>query len=205
MTEVLSYTAFRQLSQMLVAVFFLHCSEYVLPIAIHGRSNVTLKSLLISKTYILAMIFSFLEYFIEIVLIPELKEQWIVSNLGLAMVLIGELIRKIAIITAGQAFTHLIRIRHDEHHQLITHGIYKFIRHPGYCGFLIWSIGIQIMLCNPLSTIAFAIVVWNFFAKRIPYEEYYLRQFFGAQYREYARKVVSGVPFVKWRLINSVE
>ena len=117
--------------------------------------------------------------------------------MGLVMVVIGEIIRKLAIITAGRAFTHLIKIYHEEHHDLVTHGVYGYFRHPGYCGFLIWSIGTQVMLCNPVSTFAFAIVVWSFFAKRIPYEEYFLRQFFGSDYNEYAHRVPSGVPFVK--------
>lgn len=182
MTEILSYTAFRQLSQMLLAIAFFHSSEYILAIGIHGRSNVSLKSLLISKNYLFAMIFSLLEYFVEIVLFPGLKEYWWVSNTGLAMVVIGEVIRKMAIITAGRAFTHLIKVHHEEHHQLITHGVYRFIRHPGYFGFLIWSVGTQIMLCNPISMVAFVIVVWHFFTERIPYEEYFLKQFFGSEY-----------------------
>lgn len=204
MTEIYSFTACRQLSQMALAIIFFHGSEYILALAIHGKSNVSLQSLLISKSYLLAMLFSLVEYVTEIVLFPELKEQWVISNLGLAMVVIGEIIRKMAVITAGQSFTHVIRIYHEEHHQMITHGIYKFMRHPGYAGFFIWSVGTQIMLCNPISTIAFAAVVWQFFAKRIPYEEFFLRQFFGRQYVEYSRQVVSGVPFVKWRITDSV-
>ncbi|KAK7314715.1 hypothetical protein VNO77_33242 [Canavalia gladiata] len=192
MTEILSPTACRQLSQMFLAITFFHTSEFVLAIVIHGRSSVTLKSLLISRHYLFAMIFSVLEYFIEISLLPEVKEHWVISDLGLTMIVIGEIIRKIAIITAGKAFTHLIRIYHDEHHQLITHGIYRYVRHPSYCGFFFWSVGTQIMLCNPISTIAFAFVVWRFFANRIPYEEFFLRQFFGAQYVEYAQRVGSG-------------
>ncbi|KAF3448770.1 hypothetical protein FNV43_RR09483 [Rhamnella rubrinervis] len=170
MIQVFTYAAGRQLSQMFLALAFFHGSEYILAIAIHGKSNVTFSSLL---------------------------EHWWVSNLGLALVIVGEIIRKLAIITAGRAFTHLIRTNHVEHHNLVTHGIYKFVRHPGYSGFLIWSVGTQIMLCNPLSTIAFAIVVWRFFSQRIPYEEYFLRRFFGPQYEEYARRVPSGVPFVQ--------
>ncbi|TKY71530.1 Protein-S-isoprenylcysteine O-methyltransferase B [Spatholobus suberectus] len=197
MTEILSYTASRQLSQMFLAIIFFHSSEYFLAAVVHGRSNVTLKSLLVSKHYLVAMIFSLLEYIIEIVLVPELKEHWVISDLGLALVVIGEIIRKMGILTAGKAFTHLIKIYHQEHHQLITHGIYRYIRHPGYCGFLLWSVGTQIMLCNPISTIAFAAVVWGFFAERIPYEEFFLRQFFGTQHEEYVQRVGSGVPFVK--------
>ncbi|XP_021897015.1 protein-S-isoprenylcysteine O-methyltransferase A-like isoform X4 [Carica papaya] len=161
--EILNYEACRQLSQMFLAVIFFHSSEYVLAVAVHGRS----------------------------------KEYWWISNFGLLMVIIGEIIRKMAIITAGQSFTHLIKVHHEESHKLITHGVYRFMRHPSYCGFFVWSVGTQVMLCNPLSTIVFALVVWRFFAKRIPYEEYFLRRFFGSEYEIYAQYVPSGVPFVK--------
>ncbi|XP_038877249.1 protein-S-isoprenylcysteine O-methyltransferase B-like isoform X2 [Benincasa hispida] len=196
-SEIFSYTACRHLSQMMFAIIFFHSSEYILAVGIHGRSNVTLTSLLISKNYLLAMILSFLEYFLEIILCPSLKEYWWVSQTGLAMVVVGEIIRKLAIITAGRCFTHRIKIYHEDHHKLVTHGVYSFVRHPGYSGFLVWAVGTQIMLCNPFSTIAFAVVVWHFFAERIPYEEYFLRQFFGHEYEEYANQVPSGVPFVK--------
>ena len=208
MTEIFSHTSCRQLSQMLMAILIFHSSEYILAVAIHGKSNVTRGDLLISKHYLLALICSLLEYLLEIFLFPGLKEFWWISNLGLVMVVIGEIIRKIAILTASQAFTHMIRIHRDEQHKLVTYGVYRFVRHPGYCGFLIWSVGTQIMLCNPISTIAFAVVVWKFFADRIPYEEHFLRQFFGSQYVEYARHVPSGVPFIKWsysRLVIGVD
>ncbi|KAF5749857.1 protein-S-isoprenylcysteine O-methyltransferase A-like isoform X2 [Tripterygium wilfordii] len=197
MTEVFTYTACRQLSQMFFAIIFFHISEYLLAIMFHGRSNVRLSSLLISKNYLLAMLISLMEYAIEIVFFPSLKEYWWISNLGLGMVVVGEVMRKLAIITAGRSFTHLIKIHHEEHHQLITHGVYRFCRHPSYCGFFIWSVGTQIMLCNPIATIGFGVVVWRFFSQRIPYEEYFLRQFFGSEYEEYARHVPSGIPFVR--------
>ncbi|KFK25196.1 hypothetical protein AALP_AA8G079800 [Arabis alpina] len=73
-----------------------------------------------------------------------------------------------AIITAGRSFTNLVKIRHEEHHRLLTEGVYRIMRHPSYYGFLIWSVGTQVMLCNPISAIAFAVVVWRFFAERIP-------------------------------------
>ncbi|KAK6160169.1 hypothetical protein DH2020_003550 [Rehmannia glutinosa] len=196
-SEIFSFTACRQLSQMFFAIIFFHCSEYVLAVAIHGKNSVSLKSLLISKNYMLAMICSLVEYFVEMYFFPEMKEHWLISNTGLAMVVVGEIIRKLAIITAGRSFTHLIKRFHEEHHVLVTNGVYKYIRHPSYCGFFIWSVGTQIMLCNPLSTLAFAVVVWRFFQQRIPYEEFFLRQFFGSDYEEYARRTTSGVPFIK--------
>ncbi|KAM7258852.1 hypothetical protein ACFE04_014593 [Oxalis oulophora] len=195
--ELFSYTACRQLSQMFVAISFFHCSEYVLAATLHGKSNVSFKSLLISRHYIMAMILSIVEYIIEISLFPGIKQYWVISNYGLLMVVIGEIIRKMAIITAGRSFTHLIKVHHEEHHKLITHGVYRFVRHPSYSGFLIWAVGTQIMLCNPISSLGFAYVVWRFFAERIPYEEYFLKQFFGTQYIEYTCRVPSGIPFIK--------
>ncbi|CAI9785172.1 unnamed protein product [Fraxinus pennsylvanica] len=162
-SEIFSYPACRQLSQMIFAIFFFHISEFIIAIAIHGKTN----------------------------------EHWWISNTGLLMVIIGEVIRKLAIVTAGRSFTHLIRIHHEEHHKLVTHGVYAYVRHPSYCGFFIWSLGTQIMLCNPLSALAFALVVWRFFQQRIRYEEFFLRQFFGIEYEEYATQTYSGIPFLK--------
>ncbi|XP_042442200.1 probable protein-S-isoprenylcysteine O-methyltransferase [Zingiber officinale] len=190
-------TASWQVLGFLVAVIFFHSSEYMLAIFFHGRSNVTLSSLLISKNYVIAMTCALLEYAIESLLFPSLKEHWWVSSIGLLMVLFGEFIRKAAVLTAGQSFTHMIRRNHEDDHELITHGIYRFIRHPGYSGFFIWAAGTQVMLCNPVSTIGFITVLWRFFSTRIPYEEFFLRQFFGSQYVEYARRVPSGLPFVR--------
>ncbi|KAK1290263.1 Protein-S-isoprenylcysteine O-methyltransferase A [Acorus calamus] len=138
-----------------------------------------------------------LEYMVEIFLCPGLKQNWWISNTGLVMVLFGEVIRKSAILTAHRSFTHRIKIYHEDHHDLITHGIYRFVRHPGYCGFFIWAIGTQVMLCNPLCVVMFTVVTWRFFSSRIPYEEFFLRQFFGSRYDEYAQRVPSGLPFIK--------
>ncbi|KAJ6795865.1 putative protein-S-isoprenylcysteine O-methyltransferase [Iris pallida] len=157
-----------QLSQFLAALFFFHGSEYVLAAAFHGRHNVSLSSLLISKQYVVAMACALVEYFIEYSFFPELKNNRLVSNIGLFLVLLGEVIRKTAILTARKSFTHNIRIRYEDQHVLITHGIYRFMRHPSYCGFFIWAIGTQVMICNRFCIVAFAVVIWQFFYKRIP-------------------------------------
>eukprot|EP01018_Ginkgo_biloba_P007348 Gb_37860 [translate_table: standard] len=187
----------RQLGQMLFSLLFFHNSEFALAVIIHGFSNVDLTSFLITKHYIFAMICGIVEYAVESTLVPELKRQWWVSNIGLAMVVTGELVRKAGILTARRSFTHDVKKYHRNDHELVTHGIYRFLRHPGYSGFFIWSVGTQVMLCNPVCAIAYAVVTWRFFAKRIAYEEFFLRKFFGCNYVEYAQRVPSGVPLIK--------
>ncbi|CAA7409341.1 unnamed protein product [Spirodela intermedia] len=195
--DFIGHTGCRQLSQLLAVIVFFHSSEFVLAIAIHGRSKFSSTSLLISKQYIIAMVCALLEYAIELVMFPELKEHWWVSNFGLLLVVIGEAIRKAAVLTAGRSFTHTIKIQREQHHQLVTHGIYRFIRHPGYCGFFLFAIGTQVMLCSPISIVAFAVVTWRFFYTRIPYEEFFLKQFFGFEYIQYAAQVPSGLPYIR--------
>lgn len=193
----MTQTAFEHLSLILFVTIFFHSSEYLLAIAFHGRRNVTRESLLITKGYLLDITISLVEYLIEARFFPRVKDHRWISYAGLAMVVAGEIVRKIAIVTAGAAFTHAIRTDRDERHKLVTHGVYSFMRHPGYLGFLVWSIGTQIMLCNPVSTVWFGAVVWWFFYDRIAREERYLREFFGSRYVEYAKLVPSGLPFIK--------
>lgn len=83
-------------------------------------------ALLITKHYAIAMGFALVEYVVEITLFPQMKNIWFLSNCGLVMIFIGEVIRKAAIVTAGRSFTHLIRIYYEEQHELITHGIYRY-------------------------------------------------------------------------------
>jgi protein-S-isoprenylcysteine O-methyltransferase len=81
---------------------------------------------LISKPYVLAMTCGLIEYVIEGFLFPELKSKDWVSNIGLLLVVLGEVIRKTAIITAEKNFTHDIKMDYHESHKLVIHGIYGY-------------------------------------------------------------------------------
>ncbi|KAG8066133.1 hypothetical protein GUJ93_ZPchr0004g39952 [Zizania palustris] len=121
----LAMAARSQAWQFAAALVIFHGSEYVLAAAFHGRRNVTATSLLISKQYVLAMSFAVLEHLTEALIFPELKEYRFVSHVGLLMVIIGEVVRKLAVVTAGHSFTHVIRIHYEDQHKLITHGVYR--------------------------------------------------------------------------------
>jgi protein-S-isoprenylcysteine O-methyltransferase len=117
--------------------------------------------------------------------------------LGFAMLLVGQSIRTAAMITAGQSFHHLIQTSKKKNHILITHGIYSVFRHPSYVGFFYWSIGTQIFLGNLIHSILFTIVTWNFFQRRIPYEEESLCTYFPQEYPSYLARTWMGIPFLK--------
>ena len=98
--------------------------------------------------------------------------------IGLIMVILSQIIRSLAMITCGVSFNHLIQYRKKENHVLITHGIYSILRHPSYFGFYYWSIGMQCILSNIVSTILCIVASWLFFQRRIPYEETCLKEIF---------------------------
>ena len=93
-------------------------------------------------------------------------------------------IRFTPIITAGKSFTHIIACYKVEGHVLIKGGIYKYIRHPSYLGFLIFAPATQMILLNPITTILFVIVTWYFFYDRIPDEKESLLEIFGDEYKK---------------------
>lgn len=193
--EFLGEYAARQLWWFLGAVFLFHTSEFLLACAFHGR-QVTLSSLLLSREYLMALLCALLEHSLESRFLPDLKSLVWISHVGLVLMVAGELIRKAAILTATTNFTHDIKEHRRDNHELVTSGVYSFVRHPGYLGFFLWSVATQVLLINPVCILAYAWVTWRFFQARIAYEEWFLRRFFGAQYERYAERVPSGIPFV---------
>ncbi|KAK9916461.1 hypothetical protein WJX75_002863 [Coccomyxa subellipsoidea] len=112
------------------------------------------------------------------------------------MIIVGELIRKIAMVTAKHNFTHVLQSERRDNHVLVKHGIYRYFRHPGYFGWFLWMLGTQVLLVNPICTMIFAFVAWHFFKQRIVFEEEQLQWFFGQEYDEYAEKVPIRIPFL---------
>jgi protein-S-isoprenylcysteine O-methyltransferase len=99
-----------------------------------------------------------LEYWVEQTYFPWIKQPW-VTYIGIFLVISGEILRKTGIITARRNFTHRVQLEHRPEHELVTTGIYSYMRHPGYAGWVLWAIGTQVMLCNPICTPLFIYVV----------------------------------------------
>ena len=49
----------------------------------------------------------------------------------------------------------------------LAHSTSSVFRHPSYAGFFYYSIGAQIALQNPVSTIGFTLALHRFFSQRI--------------------------------------
>ncbi|XP_002165132.4 protein-S-isoprenylcysteine O-methyltransferase isoform X1 [Hydra vulgaris] len=180
----------------LVALSFFHFSEYLLT-AIYNEHTLNLSSFLINHSveYQLAVVLSVSEFVVETLLLPSLKHFFLINFVGFILVLGGELLRKVSMVTAKSNFTHIVQDEKKESHILVTSGVYAWSRHPSYVGWFYWSIGTQIMLCNPICTVLYCYASWKFFYDRIRDEEFYLFKFFGKDYIDYVEKVPTRIPF----------
>ncbi|KAJ2749078.1 farnesyl cysteine-carboxyl methyltransferase [Coemansia aciculifera] len=199
LTAVSGWTATGIFGIYMVLLPLYHIFEYQC-VALYNPHRVSMESFMFNPDggnhYYQAMLVSIAEYAVECWLFNNAKTPGLITLLGLALALCGQVIRSLAMITAKTSFNHLIANRREVDHDLITHGIYKYERHPSYVGFFSWAIGLQLMLKNPLSLVAFAGVLGYFFCRRTNYEERTLVHLFGPQYENYRRRTPTLIPFV---------
>src|SRR6185503_18511183 len=72
-----------------------------------------------------------------------------------------------------------------ERHRLITHGVYRRVRHPMYSALVLYSVGQALVIPNwvagPANLVAFAVL----FALRVRQEERMMLEQFGDEYTAY--------------------
>ena len=113
-------------------------------------------------------------------------------TLGAIVALTGLTIRILALLTLRKYFTY--SVARVENHKLVTTGLYRYIRHPGYLGQLIIFLGISLSLSNWLSVLGMIIPVSAGFLYRIHVEERFMVEQMGDEYSEYHKKTKKIIP-----------
>ena len=116
--------------------------------------------------------------------------------LGSTLVAVGQGVRTAAMVEAGKSFNHVVQSRKREDHVLVQSGVYRVLRHPSYFGFFWWGLGTQLVLGNRICFLAYAVILWKFFATRIAREEQFLVTFFGQSYVRYRERTPVLIPFI---------
>jgi protein-S-isoprenylcysteine O-methyltransferase Ste14 len=83
-----------------------------------------------------------------------------------------------------------------EKHQLISHGVYRRIRHPMYLSLLIYSVGQGLVLPNWLAGPSYGVAMILLFAFRVGREERMMLEEFGKDYEAYmatSKRLIPGV------------
>jgi len=159
----------------------------------NGTAYNVAHSLAVLETVLSHTVFSYPELFPPVSQ-PSIRTAWLLS--GFAMVLIGQVIRSLAMAQAGKNFNHTVQTSRRQEHELVTVGIYSVLRHPSYFGFWWWGIGTQVVLGNWVCLAGYVLVLWRFFRARIRKEEELLVEFFGKDYVDYRKGTHVGIPFI---------
>lgn len=86
----------------------------------------------------------------------------------------------------GQNWSVSLEIR--DGHQMITHGIYRLIRHPMYASIWLWAVAQGMLLQNWFAGWSIMPVFAAMYFLRMPREEQLMCESFGDAYREYMRR-----------------
>jgi protein-S-isoprenylcysteine O-methyltransferase Ste14 len=112
---------------------------------------------------------------------------------GLTLFLIGMTIAIVAVFTLRWFYSSTLVIRED--HQLITHGIYRFTRHPIYFGVLIAIMGAPVYAPSFRGFLVLSLLV-PILLNRIRMEEELLAEEFGDAHRTYRETTSKLIPFI---------
>ncbi|MBA4603502.1 protein-S-isoprenylcysteine O-methyltransferase [Thermoactinomyces mirandus] len=82
-------------------------------------------------------------------------------------------------------------------HQLITGGVYRYVRHPMYAASLLWGMSQGLLLHNWVAGYSplLSLLVLVFLC--LPYEEQMMLDYFGEEYRSYMNRTGKLIP--RWR------
>jgi protein-S-isoprenylcysteine O-methyltransferase Ste14 len=126
------------------------------------------------------------------------RDLWVIDGgaaryLGLALLAVGGLLRVWPMFVLGQRFSILPAIQ--EHHELVTDGPYRHIRHPSYLGGLLGTAGWALVFRSSVGLLIMVPLLGLTIA-RINAEEALLASEFGSAYSHYRKRSWRLVPWV---------
>lgn len=124
----------------------------------------------------------------------EFNHSIVVGIIGLTLSIMGVTIRIVGMTTLGRFYTRTLK--EVENHKLVTNGIYKYLRHPGYAGTILIFIGASLASGNIISFIVVTFLILSTYLYRIYVEEKMLIEIFGEQYKKYQKSSKKIIPFI---------
>ena len=92
----------------------------------------------------------------------------------------------------GRSWTPTLGIRDD--HQLVTDGVFKYMRHPMYAAHILWAIAAVLMLHNWIAGFVLLVVFVPQYLLRVNAEEQMMLEHFGVQYESYMQRTGRIIP-----------
>jgi protein-S-isoprenylcysteine O-methyltransferase Ste14 len=128
----------------------------------------------------------------------KVQASWLLPDItfyiGTAFILIGIIFRCCAVLTLREYFSYSVVIKSNHH--IIKKGLYKYLRHPAYTGFILILIGISLSQKLIVSTLLVAVLTFAIFGYRIYIEEKELLNSFGDEYKIYSEHTWRIIPYI---------
>ena len=116
---------------------------------------------------------------------------------GILIMVVGLIIRIIAINQLHDFFTNTVSIR--QNHRIIKTGFYAIVRHPSYTGSLLVFYGLPVLLQSWLSLPFSIILTYLAYHNRIKIEERCLIEHFGEMYQVYKNNTGTLFPLLNFK------
>jgi protein-S-isoprenylcysteine O-methyltransferase Ste14 len=116
-----------------------------------------------------------------------------VRYLGLALFVVGCVVRLAPVFVLGRRFSGLVAIQ--EGHELETGGLYRVIRHPSYLGLMLVLFGWALVFRSAIGVLASLLFI-PLLVARMNSEEALLESEFGERYAQYRRRTWRLLPFL---------
>jgi protein-S-isoprenylcysteine O-methyltransferase Ste14 len=81
-------------------------------------------------------------------------------------------------------------------HELITGGVYRYVRHPMYSAFFLWALAQFLLLPNWVAALSGVVGFGTLYLFRVGREEKLMLDAFGEQYRAYMERTARIVPWI---------
>jgi protein-S-isoprenylcysteine O-methyltransferase Ste14 len=119
---------------------------------------------------------------------------YLVGLAGLVTAIAGFIIRWGAVIKLRDSFTVSVSVQKNQ--EIVTTGIYAYIRHPSYLGLLLIIAGLSLCMNSVLSVVSLLVPVFIAILYRISVEEKLLVLHFGDKYLEYSKNTNRLIPWL---------
>jgi protein-S-isoprenylcysteine O-methyltransferase Ste14 len=133
-------------------------------------------TLLLPLLYLLTPLLSFADY-----RLPS-----IISWFGAVAIVLSLWLFWRSHVDLGQNWSVSLELR--EGHQLVTHGVYRLIRHPMYASIWLWAVAQGMLLQNWLAGWSVVPAFAAMYFLRMPREESLMQDAFGAEYIKYMQQ-----------------
>src|SRR4249920_341297 len=169
----------------------------------HGRRSRNVKVAKSRKTSLETglLVLAWIGFFIPLIWIASPVLSFAEYRLGLGPLVAGVMCFVIGLWLFYRSHADLgtnwsITLEVREGHRLITHGVYRGVRHPMYSALALYSVGQALVIPNWVAGLSNLVAFAVLFALRVGAEEKMMDQQFGSEYATYTARTKRLIPRV---------